>query len=309
MNNDLKSIEIYPKIVVYKNMFKDVQKNYEILKKSFENSGKNFLGEWQTWSQFGQYIPELLSSYYRDQLISSVPLSEHKNSLDYDYLEKLNCNNKTSEDEKNFILEIFNGFNIATQDYANRYNISLDKEELARDENNNLIKLWRKMGPGIARYREDISSDRKADRHDLAMTYHTDYVREPIVSPGYKFAITALVYFNDDYESGEIDFAVGNDLYKYKPEAGDYLLFPSGHPEILNFNDSILLHAALLPNGPAKYISRMYWQKYDSGSKEWYEKEKEFGKDVWAEMQLEIMSKFRSDNPNKTKFLNKNRIQ
>jgi hypothetical protein len=26
-------------------------------------------------------------------------------------------------------------------------------------------------------------------------------------------------------------------------------------------------------------------------------------------MQLEIMSKFRRDNPNKTKFLNKNRIQ
>jgi hypothetical protein len=39
--------------------------------------------------------------------------------------------------------------------------------------------------------------------------------------------------------------------------------------------------------------------KYHPGDAEWFEKEKEFGKDVWEAMQPDIMQKFRDDNPNK----------
>ena len=52
----------------------------------------------------------------------------------------------------------------------------------------------------------------------------------------------------------------------------------------------------------------MYWMKYSVGDPEWFEKEKEFGKDVWASMQPDIMQKFRDDNPNKSSAENERRI-
>ena len=46
-----------------------------------------------------------------------------------------------------------------------------------------------------------------------------------------------------------------------------------------------------------KFLARMYWQKYQKGSDEWYQKEKEFGKEVWASMQPELEEEFRKNNP------------
>jgi hypothetical protein len=46
-----------------------------------------------------------------------------------------------------------------------------------------------------------------------------------------------------------------------------------------------------------KFLSRMYWQKYQNGTDEWYAKEKEFGKDVWASMQPELEKAFRDKYP------------
>jgi hypothetical protein len=155
-----------------------------------------------------------------------------------------------------------------------------------------IVKEWQMTGPSIARYRTDIDDP-------IAMTYHSDYIREPIVSPGYKFAITALAYFNDEYEGGEIDFIANGEAYKYKPEAGDFLVFPSGHPEILRDGDNVYLHGVLPPVGASKYLSRMYWMKYSIGDSEWFKKEEEFGKEKWQDMQEEIMQKFRDENPNK----------
>lgn len=309
MNSQLDAIEIHPKIIVYKNIFKDIEKNYEILKRSFDNSGKNFLGKWDTWSQFGDYLPNLLNDYYTDKLTHSVPFNEHKRLYSYEYIKELNCKTEVEEDEKNLLLEVIKGFHTVTEDYAVRHGINLNLEETINDDDNNKIPVWKKMGPGIARYKNDILNENKMYNTDLAMVYHTDYIREPINSPGYKFVITALAYFNDDYEGGEIDFYTGSTLYKYKPEAGDYVVFPSGHPEILNFENSVMLHGVLPAHGANKYLSRMYWQKYSSGSKEWYEKEKEFGKETWASMQPDLMEKFRLSNPTKTYLMKGNRIQ
>jgi len=309
MNSQLDAIEIHPKIIVYKNIFKDIEKNYEILKRSFKYNGENFLGKWQTWSQFGDYVSNLLSDQYTDKLIELVPFQEHKKLYDSANIEKLNCKNEIEQDEKNLILELINGFHKVTKDYAYRHNINLDPNENIKDRDNQEINLWQVQGPGIARYKDDIINSNKIQNSNLAMVYHTDYIREPINSPGYKFVITALAYFNDDYEGGEIDFYTGNDLYKYKPEAGDYLVFPSGHPEILNFENSVLLHGVLPAYGSNKYLSRMYWQKYSIGSEEWYEKEKEFGKETWSGMQPDLMEKFRISNPIKNYFMEGNRIQ
>jgi hypothetical protein len=141
------------------------------------------------------------------------------------------------------------------------------------------------------------------------MTYHSDYVRKPIRGPGYEFAITALTYFNDDYEGGEIDFLVYGEAYMYKPEAGDLLIFPSGHPDILTKDGKVYLHGVMPATKAKKYINRMYWMKYYAGDKEWFEKEKEFGKDVWKEMQKGLIEEFESGLANKTDIGNARRIK
>jgi hypothetical protein len=53
----------------------------------------------------------------------------------------------------------------------------------------------------------------------------------------------------------------------------------------------------------------MYWQKYQKGTDDWYEKEKEFGKDVWAEMQKDLDEQFRLKHPQRAVIENGVRIQ
>jgi hypothetical protein len=281
---ELEFVEIYPKIVVYKNMFKDVSKMYETLKESTSNNEDRIFSKWSPWSRFGEYLnPPLLDN----------PV-ERASSIE--------TTTDIQQNQKEFIVELLENFYLATLDYAKRHGIDIDQEELTKDDQGNDIPLWQWVGPSIAKYKL-VTED------PIAMSYHSDFIREPITSPGYKFAITALAYYNDDYEGGEIDFVIDNELYKYKPEAGDYLVFPSGHPEILTKDGIVYLHGVLPAVGTHKYLSRMYWMKYSPGDAEWFEKEKEFGKNKWAAMQEEIMENFRLAHPNRNEIVGGVRIK
>jgi hypothetical protein len=287
INNDLNPIEVYPKIFVYKNVFKNINATYSQLKESDGEEGGLF-SPWTKWSHFGEYL--------------NPTFTDHPHRLSVDYLEKIETKTEKEELQRVAILELFKNFYLVTEDYASRNGVDLDKTKTVLSGDGELKEEWQMTGPSIARYRTDIDDP-------IAMTYHSDYIREPIISPGYKFAITALAYFNDDYEGGEIDFIANGEAYKYKPEAGDFLVFPSGHPEILRDGDNVYLHGVMPATGASKYLSRMYWMKYSVGDPEWFAKEKEFGKDVWAEMQPAIMQKFRDDNPNKDNADKERRIK
>ena len=76
-----------------------------------------------------------------------------------------------------------------------------------------------------------------------------------------------------------------------------------------NTDNLFWCHVIMPPTGANKYLSRMYWMKYSIGDAEWFEKEKEFGKDVWAAMQPDIMQKFRDANPNKDNANKERRIK
>lgn len=281
----LERVELYPKIFVYKNLFKDILKTLEILKDESEDA---IFSPWTQWSQFGEYINPIFKDYWHTMSIEQMKEIETKTEKE--------------EAQKLVVLEVFANFHLATQDYILRNNIEFDKDKILVNHEGESFNLWTTNGPSIARYRTDLDEP-------LAMTYHSDYVREPIVSPGYKFGITALTYFNDDYEGGEIDFIVDGEAYMYKPEAGDLLIFPSGHPEILTKEDQVYLHGVMPVTKEKKYICRMYWMKYDLGSDEWFEKEAEFGKDVWKEMQPKIMEEFRKSHPNKMNADKEKRIR
>ena len=287
MPKSLDYIELYPKIFVYKNVFKDINNTYLQLK---ESSGEDdgLFSPWTQWSLFGEYL--------------NPTFTNHPHSLTIDYIKEIKTETEKQEKQRLAILELFENFHAVTEDYAIKNNVDFDKDLDVLTRGGEKTKQWQMTGPSIARYRTDIEDP-------IAMTYHSDYIRQPIVSPGYKFAITALAYFNDDYTGGEIDFIVNGEAYMYKPEAGDFLVFPSGHPDILTKDGSVYIHGVMPAKGESKYLSRMYWMKYHFGDNEWFEKEEEFGKEIWLDMQTDIMQKFRDEHPNKISAEKERRIR
>lgn len=284
------SIELYPNIIVYKNLFKDAKKNYEVLKESTNGDPDRFFNHWSQWSRFGEYLnPTLLDS-----------------SLNIEFLDNVNLSTEKQNNQKTILIELVNNFNFAIKDYLLRTGVDVDFNETVIDTYNQTVPRWKMYGPSIVKYHDYSKVQLDIP---LAMSYHSDFIREPITSPGYKFAITVLTYFNDDYDGGEIDFAIGKELYMYKPELGDILVFPSGHPDILRKDGNVYLHGVLPAKNGHKYLSRMYLVKYDEGSPEWFENEEKFGKEVWASMQDDIMEKFRQENPGKNKVVDGIRIK
>ena len=266
----LNFIEIYPKIVVYKDMFKDIDKTYLTLNESIDNKPDRLFSAWTQWSSFGKYLNPVSHDVKWDQKNISVEL----NKDNYD------------KQQENFVLELMQNFKLISQHYSTKYGLDIYSDG------------WEWTPPVICKYDHITDEDRQ-----MTMKYHSDYIWEPIISPGSKFAITALAYFNDDYDGGEIDFAIGNNLIKYKPVTGDFLVFPSGHPEILTDNGNVYLHGVMpVRTGGNKIFSRMFWKNNHSGSEEWHEKEKQYGKDAWDKMQDEILKEFRKDHRQRSKI-------
>ena len=270
----LESVELYPKIVVYKNLFLNIDNMYKTLKDSLNNDSNSIFSEWRQWSSFGKYLNPVSNAInWNEELNEGL-----HNKIDLSVLDA-----EGDKDQREFVIDLMKNFWLATEDYTQRYGIEIDSEPETE---------WIYTAPVICKY-DNITNESRL----MTMNYHSDYIREPIISPGYKFAITALAYFNDDYEGGEIDFAIGNKLLKYKPEAGDFIFFPSGHPEILTDDGDVYLHGVLpVTSGNNKIFSRMFWKKKHQGSLEWEEKENQFGKEVWASMQEELLTKFRQEH-------------
>jgi hypothetical protein len=59
-SSNLESTEIYPNIVVYKNLFKDISKSYKILTDSLIDSEDRLFSPWTQWSIFGDYLNPII---------------------------------------------------------------------------------------------------------------------------------------------------------------------------------------------------------------------------------------------------------
>jgi len=282
LKEPIDSVEIYPYIIVYKNLFNDIAKTYSVLKESTEENEDRAFSNWTQWSIFGEYLNPVMPSF--------------DGGAKYCNFENIVANTQAQKDQRELGLELMAGFYLATEDYISRYGIDVDLEAMSIDADGNPTPTWRKTGPTVAKYH--ISTE----DNPVGMRYHSDYIREQTESPGYKFAITALAYYNDDYEGGEIDFCVGNKLIKYKPVAGDYVVFPAGHPDYLTEDGMVYLHGVMPSTGTHKYLSRLYWQKYYEGSSGWHEKEKEFGKTIWAGMQKDLEKEHRQKYPQRSEI-------
>jgi hypothetical protein len=282
----LESVEIYPNIFVYKDMFKDIAKSYKILTDSLTETGDRLFSPWTQWSIFGEYL---------NPIVPSFRLVDKDGGL-----KDIQTKTEIEENQKQFAIEMMKNFQLVTEDYAKKHNIDIDLNSKSLDDLGEMIPTWQWTGGTVGRYHINPR---------VGMNYHSDYIREQGHHPGYKFVITCTIYFNDDYEGGEIDFAMGDKLVKYKPEAGDLLVFPSGHPDYLTEEGKPYLHAVMPSYNKNKFLARMYWQKYQKGTDEWYEKEEEFGKDIWAGMQKDLDDQFRLKHPQRHVIENGVRIQ
>lgn len=281
------SEEIYPYIVVYNGIFEDPEKMYNIVK-NIENQKDGIFEEWQQWYSFGKKIENF--GIWFDNSSTEMKINTDTKPQ-----------NKIQEDQKYFITELVKGFHLVNNDYMQRYNFNIDITEKIQNQHYDasesedwktsfppIVPKWKWTGPSLCKYFDDAG-----DGKDLSMSYHSDYIREPIVTPGYKFAITTTTYINDDYEGGDLDFVIDDKLIGYKPKAGDFVVFPSGHPTIFTENGNVFLHGVKNLYGGEKYFTRMYWTVFDTGAQEWFDKQKEYGKEKWLSMQEDIMVEYR----------------
>lgn len=254
--------EIYPKIVVYNNVFEDPEKMYSILKQSGKSENELF-EKWKQWYTFGEKIEDTGLTY--DKTVDY-----------YKIINDLVPQNESQKDQKYFMDELIRGFHAVNNDYLNKFGFKMDLTEKSNpievSTNPNwhttfpsIVEKYKWQGPSICKYFPESGSLK-----DLVMQFHSDHIIEEFVSPGYKFILTTTTYFNDDYEGGEVVFAVGDNTITYEPKMGDFVIFPSGHPDYFTENNNPYFHAVKKIHGKEKYFSRMYWTTFAEGSEEFF---------------------------------------
>lgn len=151
-----------------------------------------------------------------------------------------------------------------------------DASSIFINETKTYLPSWKAPTWGIARYFPDVPEFNEADSDGRTMRHHTDYQQEIAEYPGEKFGITAVVYLNDDYEGGDINFRITDpeDNKKvvkeifYKPEAGDILMFPSTPP---------YYHGVMNVKKASKYMIRLYWIFEEEASEDYKRLKEKYG--------------------------------
>lgn len=259
MMDNITCTEIYPYICVYNNVFFDLNNICESIKQSEKNSGKkNTYLNWSKWHIFGTY------SYCREYKLDE-PFSEEDEIL---------------KKERNTLIEIRDCRKKVLDLYCKKYDVKLPENSFIED-----IITALKYFPNVD------SSQGCGPPSNKTMEYHTDFSVKDVERPGENFLITCNIYFNDDYEGGEIMFYVGNDFISYKPKAGDILVFPSGSP--IFPGDEPYFHAVGIIENGNKFFSRNFIKYINPGTKEWLDNQKLYGVDEW-----DALEKDRSDKAN-----------
>jgi hypothetical protein len=185
---------IYPKIIVYKNVFNDVDK--------FLEQSKKCIG-WEQWYTFG----EMLALQEHPIKFNLFPSKE-----EYMAARHWQSDDDNSKLRAGLTKELGEIFYDVTSHFINKYNdVSLLN--------------WEKNPASVNKYTNGAGISR-----NYAMNYHTDFVQTEKDMPGNKFGITTTFYLNDNYLNGEICFKINDSYISYKPTKGDVIVFPSSLP-------------------------------------------------------------------------------
>jgi hypothetical protein len=255
---------IFPKVHVYKNLLPQSKEFTEILKTSIEDTTSSYhFNGWSDWFKYGKTIGWPRFNPLYPNLVDPI----------------------IKEKEESIVDEIDQAFAIATQHYMKHYDVSRGED-------------WKTMGPSICMYdseMDQIGSD------TLSMHYHRDYDYIRADEPGDKFAITCTMYLNDDYEGGALSFVLGdlnkaNEFYPeplitYKPKAGEIVVFPAGHPDVMP-EDQTYFHGVTKTKKSEgktsnKFFIRSYYMIPFAGTEEWLANQEKYGEEVWSAMEDE----------------------
>lgn len=255
---DITCTELHPYICVYNNVFSDTNNIYQTIKQSEKNSGeKTTYLNWSKWHIFGTYSycsPELDQPLFDEDEI----LKEERNVL------------KEIRDCRKNVLDI----------YCKKYNVQLPENSFIEN-----IMTALKYFPDVD------SAQGHGPPSNKTMEYHTDFSVKDAERPGENFLITCNMYFNDDYEGGEVIFSIGQKIISYKPKAGDIIVFPSGSPSFPG--DEPYFHAVGIVKNGNKFFSRNFIKYINPGTTEWLENQKLYGVDEWDRLEQD-----RSDKAN-----------
>lgn len=277
MEANFQVIKLYDKINVYKGLLPNAKLAVELLKKSEESpESSQIFGNWQQWGTFGKHIyelgmtPESGGPELTDQTRKSFPLEDLINK------------------------EIYSAFYTATEHWLLNYSYSKEND-------------WEMHGPSYSKYLLPNSQHLDA-RGGFLMSYHTDYVKLREEEPGKKFILTCTMYLNDNYDGGEIEFLINNpenaskkETVLYKPEEGDVLVFPSGHPKYFSENIKYL-HAVRPISFGIKYLVRCFYVKPYAGSEAWHANLQKYGAQAWLAMEEQRVAEGRRTH-NETKYI------
>jgi hypothetical protein len=278
INNKMRKKEIMPFVVVYRDVFEDLDRIFDIVKSSEIKPISQFTGEkWEDWTNIAT---KLIVNADMPQEISNVPEEYKKDIEDQLYLRSV----------------MFDKFYSCYDDYILNYSDCelLHSYNSIADLNQHAYKIF---GESIKNWNfRDVIKDKSFDGWMLTTTdfvkYFDHYERDHILpyhidtgaykgEPGTLNILSATLYLNDDYEGGQISFV--NEFFdtvvNYKPKAGDVLIFPGDRP---------FFHAALSTSGTNKYFARHFLTWNSTGSEEYRNNLEKFGEEQMALMQKHI---------------------
>ena len=212
--------------------------------------------EWKDWYTFGKHAEGTQFAVNFDKFPTIEEWESKKDSNEQDFTR-----------DNYFENEINDLFYHSTKLYVEANGTSFDN--------------WVYEGWNIAKYEEKPDSEL-----EYAMVHHTDFQREFAYNPGSKFAVTAVFYLNDNYEGGDVmfrfldenDISIIKEDYTYKPQAGDIVVFMSGHPHY---------HGVKTVSKGEKYIVRTYWRYLYEGHPLWLKLQEKYGPDIWKQLEDE----------------------
>ena len=241
---DFEYEEIHDYIFVYKKLLPDHEEIYKSLRESKErNADNNFYGKWTPWYTFGHMA--LINEGNGEPEIANFERGCYRRATAAIH---------------------------AAMIHYQKVNGIVDP-----NTGNELPIL---TSPGPCSYKENSSDHDKID--PKAMSFHVDFIPETVDFPGEKFMITSCTYPNDDYEGGEIEFWADGKAIRYKPKAGEILVFPSGNP--LFPGDGRPYFHSVCPTGQGeKWLFRSFGKYVDPVTPEWEAGVEKYGEEAWKQ--------------------------
>jgi hypothetical protein len=259
----MKKIKIEDKVVVYRNLFTDLELK-EIL--TLVQESENYYGK--------LYDEELTSSMIYTNWDGEAPQNNDKFNVINDWVPWYHFGTKSMFNEnKEFTINGQSNTNsVVLRDKIKKIFFNVVQDYILDWKNSD----WPKHVDSLDNL---ITSEVEILRHNMSpekeysIQLHTDSNALRYALPELETVITQLLYLNDDYEGGEVEFmSILNDgLITYKPKAGDLIVMPSGFP---------YLHSAKsVTKGSNKFFLRVFLSYISKGSEDYNKNVIEYGKE------------------------------